>query len=135
MTCCFSSLSTCIEGRERGGEGRGREGRGGGVCKRYTNTFAVRLIPININKPGLWLNLRQYLVPPSYMTPPPPPLIFESTSTMHYTVSCIPPLRHPHLIMSPCPHFPARSYPIKSRSFLKFCTTDEDPRIETSCIE
>ena len=27
------------------------------------------------NKPGLWLNLRQYLVPPSYMTPPLPPPI------------------------------------------------------------
>ena len=49
----------------------------------------------------------------------------ESPSTMHYTVSCIRPLCHPHLIMSPCPYFPACSCPIKSRSFLKFCTTDE----------
>ena len=31
--------------------------------------------------------------------------------------------------------FPTHSCPIKSRSFLKSCTTDEDLRIEMSCIE
>ena len=57
---------------------------------------------------------------------------FKSPYIMH---DSIPPLCHPHLIMSPCPPLPTRSYPIKSRSFLKFCTSDEDLWIETSCIK
>ena len=99
----------------------------------------------NHDKPGLRLNLRQYLVPPPHMTLPiksfshpvlritpfPPPF------QVNHPVSCLT-LYHHYIIlifMSPCPPFPTCSCPVKSRSFLKFCTTDEDLQIETSCIE
>ena len=92
---------------------------------------------------GLRLNLRQYLIPPSHM-----PLPIKLLVSQHYAllspplqgihpVSCMT-LYHHYVILillchpvSPIP--PVCSCPISS--FLKFCTTDEDLQIETSCIE
>ena len=86
------------------------------------------------NKPRLWTNFRQYLVPPPHMTPP--SLNYSFSIDYALVTLC------PYVILILCCHsfstFPPIAALYKSRPPppppFKFCTTDEDLQIETSWI-